>query len=178
MTSMPSSKSSSAICGVMPKPPAAFSPLATVSSTPCCFCNSGRRSCTMVRPGRAKISPTNSMRNGTPEIGETRAESRYYHVVRRDLPGDVPESVGELRSLQEIVVAGGSNRYATHAVGVNEDIIEVPEIDVRQLLRNDPLDLVVDGFAFVLVQRCAAFSDQLVHARVREKRAIGALRRE
>ena len=44
ITSIPSSNNSSAICGVIPKPPAAFSPLAMVNSTACCFCNSWRRS--------------------------------------------------------------------------------------------------------------------------------------
>src|SRR5580704_6834023 len=58
MTWAPRSKSSSAMEGVMPKPPAAFSPLMTRRSTALVSRTWGRCSRTMWRPAEPKTSPT------------------------------------------------------------------------------------------------------------------------
>src|SRR5260370_6405961 len=54
----------------MPRPPAAFSPLTTIKSTPCCSLSSGRRAMTALRPG----SPTTSPRKRTVSIEQDRIE--------------------------------------------------------------------------------------------------------
>src|SRR5437588_10743775 len=59
---MPRPRSSSTMGGVMPKPAAAFSALAMTRSIFLLVTIPGRRSRTMVRPGRPKISPINKMR--------------------------------------------------------------------------------------------------------------------
>src|SRR5713101_5508199 len=61
ITSMPSSKRSSASAPVIPNPPAEFSPLAITRSMAWCFTNPGRRSLTIFRPGRPKMSPMKRM---------------------------------------------------------------------------------------------------------------------
>src|SRR5271170_7045548 len=61
MTWAPRSKSSSAMDGVMPKPPAAFSPLTTRRSTALVSRTWGRCSRTMWRPAEPKTSPTKRM---------------------------------------------------------------------------------------------------------------------
>src|SRR3954447_18433432 len=55
--SAPASKRSSQIASVIPKPPAAFSPLTTTASSRQRSRKAGRRSATTVRPGRPTTSP-------------------------------------------------------------------------------------------------------------------------
>ena len=69
MTCAPRSKSSSAMAGVRPKPPAAFSPLMTRRSTEWVSSRWGRCSCTMWRPAEPKISPTNRIFTGRVYMG-------------------------------------------------------------------------------------------------------------
>src|SRR5919109_2853570 len=57
MTSTPAPNSSSASLGVMPTPPAAFSPLATTQSSRCSSRRPGSSSRTTRRPVRATTSP-------------------------------------------------------------------------------------------------------------------------
>src|ERR1700758_1481 len=67
MTSMPSSKSSSARGGVIPKPAAEFSPLAMMRWMAWSLTSEGSFSLTMMRPGLPKMSPIKSMRKITPQ---------------------------------------------------------------------------------------------------------------
>jgi hypothetical protein len=55
--SAPAIRISSQIASVMPKPPAAFSPLMTTQSSRQRSRNAGSRSATAPRPGRPTISP-------------------------------------------------------------------------------------------------------------------------
>src|SRR5213592_850947 len=59
MASTPAEKISSAVFGVMPEPPAQFSPLATTASNRCCRRNSGTSVFTARRPGSPTMSPMN-----------------------------------------------------------------------------------------------------------------------
>src|SRR5262252_484154 len=147
---MPSSKSSSAICGVIPKPPAAFSPLAMVRSTPCCACSSGNRSCTMLRPTRAKMSPTKRMR----------------------------ESLRQRCSTQKVVIACRIQLDAVHAVGMHQYVFEIPQVDIGKVFRDDLLDFIVDGLALLLIESTAAFANQLVQSRIRVEGAVVTTRRK
>ena len=72
----------------------------------------------------------------------------------------------------------GFSLDAAHPVGVHQHIVEIPEIDVGQVFGDDALNFVIDDFALLLVERAAAFADQLVDPRVRVEGAVGALGRE
>jgi len=61
MASTPWLKSSSAMSGVIPLPPAEFSPLAMMTSRPCACFNLGRSSLTARRPGLPTMSPMNKI---------------------------------------------------------------------------------------------------------------------
>ena len=60
MTSTPAEKISPAVLGVMPEPPAEFSPLAMTKSSACCSRNLGSSSLTALRPGWPTMSPMKS----------------------------------------------------------------------------------------------------------------------
>src|SRR5262245_56415754 len=62
MQSTPAAKRSSQIFLVMPKPPAAFSPLATTKSIAWSRRSPGRRPSTTSRPDRPTVSPQNNRR--------------------------------------------------------------------------------------------------------------------
>src|ERR1700753_860525 len=70
------------MASVMPKPPAAFSPLMTTKSSDHRAIRPGRRSCTAVRPLRPRMSPMKRMRTRSdPEVddlafGEDEIEAR------------------------------------------------------------------------------------------------------
>src|SRR5438552_9085462 len=59
MASTPAEKISPAVLGVMPEPPAEFSPLATTASSRCCRRSSGTSVLTARRPGSPTMSPMN-----------------------------------------------------------------------------------------------------------------------
>src|SRR5688500_1668121 len=73
---MPSENNSSAMCGMMPKPPAEFSPLAITRSMFSRSTMRARCSATTARPGCAKISPIKRrfMKLGKNRSGELRSE--------------------------------------------------------------------------------------------------------
>src|SRR6266545_4365277 len=64
ITSTPCSRKLRAICGVTPKPAAAFSTLTMARSTSCCLRRRGRSVCTALRPGSPKTSPTQRIVSG------------------------------------------------------------------------------------------------------------------
>src|ERR1700736_2188430 len=70
MTETPARRRSIVIFPVMPRPPAAFSPLTTIKSAPYCAFSSGSRAMTALRPG----SPTTSPRKRTVSIEQDRIE--------------------------------------------------------------------------------------------------------
>ncbi len=74
-------------------------------------------------------------------------------------------STGELRRAQKIVVTGGANLDPLYAIRVYQNVVEIPEIDVRQVIGKDLLYLVVDCLALLLVERAAALADQLIGTR-------------
>ena len=47
----------------------------------------------------------------------------------------------EFGGAQEVVIAGGIQFDAVHPVGVYQDIVEIPEIDVRQVLGDDAAEV-------------------------------------
>src|SRR5437899_614054 len=65
-----------------------------------------------------------------------------------------------------------------HPAGVHQDIIQIPEIYVRQIAGEDLLDLRVDLGALALIELTAALRDQSVNLRIAVVTAIGAPGRE
>src|SRR5579872_1493321 len=129
MTSMLSSNSSSAREGVIPNPAAEFSPFAMMRLMPRSRTIPGKRSLTIVRPGRPKISPIKRMRMGV--------ENRWYHAR---LPSNPHSSGGErvalvggghqFRAAQEIKIARWIQLDALDSLCVNDHIIQIPQVDV------------------------------------------------
>src|SRR5438067_863881 len=65
-----------------------------------------------------------------------------------------------------------------HPAGVHQDIIQIPEIYVRQVAGKDPLHFSVNFFALVLVKLAAALSDKGVNLGIAVVTAVGAPGRE
>ena len=96
MTSAPAANSSSACLGVMPMPPAAFSPLTTTKSAP----SSSRRSASIVRATRRRpLEPTTSPTKGSRRILEAMQEERPADPggasTRRSSDAERPAGAGE-----------------------------------------------------------------------------------
>src|SRR6266566_4278439 len=72
----------------------------------------------------------------------------------------------QLRGFKEIVVAGRIQCKPLHALGVNEHVVLVPEIDIGKLLCENPLNLCVRLFARILIEFAARLVDQCVDARI------------
>ena len=65
-----------------------------------------------------------------------------------------------------------------HPAGVHQDIIQIPEIYVRQIAGEDLLYLGVDLSALALIELAAALRDQSVNLRIAVVTAVGAPGRE
>src|SRR5580693_750191 len=176
ITSMFSSKSSSASAGVMPKPAAEFSPLAMTRSMAWSRTMPGSRSLTMVRPGRPKMSPMKrirmippAFRNGLRRLMVTR---EIRQAVRR-LP-----SLRELRRAQKIVIPRWIQFQIHHMLVVHQDVIQIPEIDVRQFLGQNALYLGIDWLAHPGIDFAAGLVNQGIYPWVRVMAAVGAIRRK
>src|SRR5574340_1575856 len=167
---MPRSNSSSAMEGVMPKPPAAFSALAMTRSTRRTSRSSGRCWRSMVRPGRPKMSPMKRIRTqrASRRIRQTSMVSRGLRAksLRREFGGG-----------QEVVVAGRVEAQVAHPPRVNQHVVQVPEIDVGQVVGQEALQLSVNLLALFWIQFAAALVDEFVGARVGIVATIGAIGR-
>src|SRR5580700_8374957 len=119
-----SSKSSSASAGVMPKPAAEFSPLAMTRSMASSRTMPGRRSLTMVRPGRPKMSPMKRIRMFTLNFDGNTGRLRLRSVPRGS----------EFGGAQEVVIARGIQLQIADAFVVYQNVVEVPKIDVGQFV--------------------------------------------
>src|SRR5207253_6152921 len=65
-----------------------------------------------------------------------------------------------------------------HPPGVHQNIIQIPEIYVRQIAGEDLLYLLVDLGALALIELAAALRDQSVNLRIAVVTAVGAPGRE
>src|SRR6266436_7351370 len=84
----------------------------------------------------------------------------------------------QFRRLQKIVISGRIQSQVAHSPRMHQYVVEIPQIDVRHLLSQSPLDFSIKLFAGVLVRFVACLVNERVHARVGEVAAIGAVRRE
>src|ERR1019366_5614010 len=158
--------SSSASAGVIPNPAAAFSQLAMTRSTACCWRSSGRRSFTIVRPGRPKMSPIKRIfkrlglrcqvlgpRAALLTIKRT-PNFRWYHAENRAAFARQPDpprasSTGywqlatDLSRLQEVVIPRRIQSHVPHTPRVHEYVIEVPQVHIRDILRQHFLNFSV-----------------------------------
>src|ERR1035437_7777217 len=122
----------------------------------------------MVRPGLPKMSPMKRMR--TLRGSRVSYAFRWYHDGRRRLASAVRTArTGlrhQLRCLKEIVIAGGAEVHVAQTTRVYQHVVEIPEIDVRELLRHDLLNTAVVGFEPLPVYRGASIVDEPVDLRV------------
>src|ERR1039458_4605077 len=93
-------------------------------------------------------------------------------VSRRNRQTSLPNELG---CAKKIVVTRRIYLDAMHPVGVYQHVVEIPQIDVRQVFCQDLLDLVIQRLALLLVQGTLGLTDQLVHSRVRVKSPVGTL---
>src|SRR5687767_3188608 len=107
MASAPAARTSSQIASVIPKPPAAFSPLITTQSSRHRSRRAGRRSNTALRPGRPTTSPIKNRRM-------TRTSGSYADAFGFRDHETEPSVVGLERHLRDlldrIAKADGENR--------------------------------------------------------------------
>src|SRR5271155_2117067 len=188
---MPISKRSSASGGVMPKPAAEFSPLASMRSIACSFTRDESRSLTMVRPGLPKMSPIKRMRmivfrrrhrRLTEEIEYPieasmlpRENARPFARRGRARPPVLHASRNQFCCFKKVVIAGRIQGQVLHTLVVNHYVVEVPQVDVRQILGEDSLNLRVDLLACVLVRFAAGLLDERIQTRAGVIGAIGAI---
>src|SRR5258708_33609177 len=153
-TSHPRAKRSSAIAGVRPNPPAAFSALAMSKSILCVSTTCARWSRTILRPGLPKMSPIKSICIRSSSI----------------LTG----SVRQLSVHQELIIRRRPKVQVLDVLRVHQHVVEIPEIYVRKIARHQTLDLGVNLLTLLLVNRAAPLRDQLVYFRIGVVPAIGA----
>src|SRR5208283_2318589 len=87
-------------------------------------------------------------------------------------------SARQLGRPQEIVIPRRTHLDAADPVGVYQHVVQIPQVNVRQVFRNDLLNFIVDDLALLLVDGAAALLDQLIDAQVGVKSAVGPFGRE
>src|SRR5258708_26967467 len=145
-TSQPRAKRSSAMAGVSPNPPAAFSALAMSRSILCVSTTCARWSRTILRPGLPKISPIKSIGMRSSSI----------------LTG----SVSQFSVHQELVIRGCAKMQVLDGLRANQHVVEIPEIYIGQVTRHEPLDLGINLLALLLVDGASPLLNQFVHFRI------------
>src|SRR6516162_9081558 len=86
-------------------------------------------------------------------------------------------SVRQFDRLEVVVVTAGHRFEISYAAGVDDNIVEIPEIYVRQIFGEDSLNLAVNWLALCLVDFAACLVEQRIDVRIGVVTAIGALRR-
>src|SRR5215831_12643719 len=76
---------------------------------------------------------------------------------------------------QEVVVGRRIHLDTLQTFRVHQHVVEIPEIDVWQVIGQDLLHLVIDSFALLLVKGRTAFADERINFGVGIECAIGAL---
>src|SRR2546427_3403277 len=85
MRSTPAEKISSAVFGVMPEPPAEFSPLAITISSSCCWRSRGTSCLTARRPGSPTMSPMKSSFT-RPTVRKRRPTVEWKRITKHQIP--------------------------------------------------------------------------------------------
>src|SRR5262249_54456160 len=143
-TSAPSSKNSSQIAGVTPKPPAAFSTLITSSSalllsTRCCTCSR-----TILRPGLPKTSPMKRICT-CQDNSELCTCVSVHGLAGRGRPAvHFRRSFRELCFSEKVVVPRRIGMQVLHPRRMHNDVIQRPEIKRWQITQRLLLDLRVE----------------------------------
>jgi len=81
----------------------------------------------------------------------------------------------ELEAGEELVVAGGAEGREEDGVAMDGDVVDVPEIYVREIVSDDLLDLEKDLAAFVAIGSLAGLVEERVKLRIAIAAAIGAV---
>src|SRR5438309_11767525 len=130
------------MAGVSPNPPAEFSALAITRSTLLVSTTWPRWSRTILRPGLPNMSPMNNICMSF--------ESLIVTLPPRELSVE-RELLGEMHGSKKIVVARGINMQIPHSGGVDNHVVEVPQVNVRQIARQDLLYLGINLLPLLLV---------------------------
>src|SRR5690348_5031331 len=84
----------------------------------------------------------------------------------------------QFRLAQEVIVASRVQFQISHTVRVYEHVVEVPQINVGQVLRENTLYLVVQNLPGLGIDLLARLIDQLVDLRIGVVVAVCAIGRE
>src|SRR6202158_4875001 len=184
MTSMPRSKSSSASGGVIPKPAAAFSQLAMTRSGASRLRSSGRRSFTIVRPGRQKMSPIKRIFKN--QVSGLRCQVSGTTLLTLSPPkfDVITLKTGywllgtHFSGLQKVVIPGGIQREVVHSLRMHDHVVKKPEVDVGKVGGQDHLDVGINSLAPAGIGLRTPFFDKRVNPRIHIEAAVGAMGRK
>src|SRR5712691_8640185 len=84
----------------------------------------------------------------------------------------------QLSRFQKIIISGSIQRQIPHSLRMHQHVVEIPEINVGQVLRQDLLDFCVKLLSGVLVKLAASLVNQCIYARIGIVAAIGTVRRK
>src|SRR5215467_1840053 len=103
---------------------------------------------------------------------EVSRRSRALNLVRALLSGF------DFGSLQKIVTPRWIQLQPVYAFGVHQHVVEIPQIDVRQVSRQDRLYFRIENLALLLVRFPPRLIDQVIQSRVGVETSIRALGRK
>ena len=84
----------------------------------------------------------------------------------------------KFRSAQEIEISRRIQPQIPHTVRMHHDIVEVPQIDVRQVLRQNALHLGIQRLSHLWIDLAPCLIDQRVDIRIRVVVAVRPIRRK
>src|SRR5580692_8067760 len=84
----------------------------------------------------------------------------------------------EFRRAQEVVISCGIQFQVSHPAVVHKNVIEIPQIDVWQIVGQDVLHLGIERLAYAWVDGASRLINQRIQLWVGVKPAIGSVRRK
>ena len=84
----------------------------------------------------------------------------------------------DLGRFQKVVIPRGIEGQAAHTSSVDQDVIEVPQVDGRNIVRQDLLNFSIKSPADILIRLAAGLVDEVVDPWIEIETAIPACRRK
>src|ERR1700687_1431861 len=84
----------------------------------------------------------------------------------------------DFRGLEKVIISRRIQRDVPHPPRVHEDVVEVPQVYIRHILRQHFLNLSVELLADILIGLAARLVDQTIDPRIGIETTVCAFRRE
>src|SRR5580658_1423456 len=81
----------------------------------------------------------------------------------------------DLNGLQKVVISRGIQGRVSHAPRVDQHVIEIPQVDIRLILRQHFLNFSVQALTGILIGLAARLVDQTINPRIGIKSTVCAL---